>query len=141
MIISFFVAYGAAIQGGILSGEVRECAHASDIAVLDITPLTLGIETVGGVMSKLIARNTPIPIVEKQSFTTTDDNQQVVAVAVFEGERSMIKDNHFLGKFDLTGIPPAPRGVPQITVTFDVDVNGILTVRTLLLLGDRDGGS
>jgi molecular chaperone DnaK (HSP70) len=129
LIICFsFVAHGAAIQGGILSGE--KCAH--DIAVLDINPLTLGIETVGGVMTKVIPRNTNIPVTEKKIFSTNDDNQESVDVEVYEGERSLTKDNHFLGRFYLTGIPPAARGVPEILVTFDIDVNGILTVRALL---------
>ena len=103
----------------------------NDIAVLDVNPLTLGIATVGGVMSILIPRNTKIPTMEKKSFTTSADNQQAVMVEVFEGERSMTKDNHFLGKFELTGIPPAARGTPEIFVTFDMDVNGILTVSRL----------
>lgn len=110
-----------------MSGE--KCAY--DIAVLDINPLTLGIETVGGVMTKLIPRNTKIPVTEKESFSTNADNQESVDIEVYEGERSLTKDNHFLGHFYLTGIPPAARGVPQILVTFEIDVNGILTVRTL----------
>merc|ERR1711971_810873 len=120
------VAYGAAVQGGILSGEGGE--ETKDILLLDVTPLTLGIETVGGVMTKLIPRNTVIPTKKSQVFSTYQDNQNSVNIQVFEGERSMTKDCHLLGNFNLGGIPPAPRGTPQIEVVFDIDANGILNV-------------
>ncbi|KAK4473668.1 hypothetical protein MN116_003018 [Schistosoma mekongi] len=118
------VAYGAAVQGGIISGV----DSTGGVVLLDVCPLTLGIETVGGVMTKLIPRNTVIPTKKSQIFSTAADNQPTVTIQVFEGERAMTKFNHFLGKFDLTGIPPALRGVPQIEVTFEIDVNGILRV-------------
>lgn len=118
------VAYGAAVQGGILSGEVG----SEDLVLVDVCPLTLGIETTGGVFTKLIARNTVIPSRKTQHFSTAADNQPTVLIQVFEGERSMTKDNNLLGKFELTGIPPAPRGVPQIEVTFEIDANGIMKV-------------
>ncbi|WP_230281245.1 molecular chaperone DnaK [Croceicoccus sp. Ery15] len=116
------VAMGAAIQAGVLQGDVK------DVLLLDVTPLSLGIETLGGIMTKMIDRNTTIPTKKSQVYSTADDNQQAVTIRVFQGEREMAADNKLLGQFDLVGIPPAPRGVPQIEVTFDIDANGIVNV-------------
>ncbi len=116
------VAVGAAIQGAVLAGDVH------DVLLLDVTPLSLGIETLGGIMTKLVEKNTTIPTERKQIFSTADDNQTAVTVKVYQGERQMAGDNRLLGQFNLEGIPPAPRGMPQIEVKFDIDANGILNV-------------
>jgi len=124
------VAVGAAIQAGVLAGEVK------DVVLLDVTPLSLGLETLGGVMTKIVERNTTVPVRRTEVFSTADDNQTAVDVHVLQGERELARDNRTLGHFRLEGIRPAPRGAPQIEVTFDIDANGILTVTAK----DRDTG-
>jgi molecular chaperone DnaK len=128
------VAVGAAIQAGVLGGDVK------DILLLDVTPLTLGVETLGGVATPLITRNTTIPARRKETFTTAADNQTEVEIVVFQGERPMARDNKLLGTFKLMGLPPAPRGIPQIEVSFDIDANGILNVHAKDMATSKEQG-